>query len=161
MLVSELLSSSTVTVPADQSAQHALRMAAAQSTHYLLVVDGAEELVGVVCVCDLNHAHAADAVACRMRLPAFVAVDDALDQVEAVMEQCGTGCVVVLDDDGVLQGVVTHADLRRELGTGPGSACSLCGATENLKPVRCVEAPRFCAECAERARYSAPISFRR
>jgi CBS domain-containing protein len=159
MLVSELVQSSPVTIAAKTSAENALRVATERSAHYLLVVDGAQELVGVVCVCELSEALAADAVARRMRPPAFVALEDALDQVEAVMQQCGTGCVVVLDDDGVLRGVLTHDALRRGLGREAEPACFLCGSTENLKVAHCVEAPRFCAVCLEQAPHSAPISF--
>lgn len=158
MVVSELLQSSPVTVAARTSAHSALRVAAERGVHYLLVLDGAEELVGVVCVCELGEARAADAVERRMRPPAFVALDDALDQVEAVMQQCGTGCVVVLDDDGVLRGLLTHGDLRGS-DRGAERACSLCGSTQNLKVAHCVEAPLFCAVCLGQSPHSAPISF--
>ena len=132
----------------------ALRLAESWGVHHLLVTSD-QELVGVVCRCDLAEAGDSELVSRRMTSPfVFVNPRASIEAAAETMIAQGVGCLPVLDDLGQLVGVVTRRDLRA-VGALPGSpgfdACAACGEMHSLRrPARggCVV---FCGECLERS----------
>lgn len=152
--VSRLMSRHPIFIEARAPAHLAKHLARAHEVHHLLVVqDG--EFVGVTCLCDLEKAKDADSVARRMRSPAVcIGEGDTLEQAASLMKQCGVGCLPVIDDDGVLSGVITRRDLRRG-GTLPGERgvdrCAHCGSSHKLRPANGKNDAVLCFDCAAAA----------
>lgn len=153
--VSRVMSRRPLVIESRAPAPLARGMAYTHDVHHLLVLrDG--ELVGVTCLCDLEHAKPTDSVARRMRAPALcIGVNDTTEQAALTMLQCGVGCLPVVDDDGVLVGIVTRRDLRRG-GTLPGEPgldrCGHCGTSHHLKPADGDGRPVLCFTCASALR---------
>ena len=149
--VSEAMSARLVLVEAGAPAAEARALAEDSRVHHLIVVrDG--EFVGVTCLCDLAHAKQRDSVERCTRAPAVcVGEKDSAEKAAALMRECGVGCLPVVSDDGVLRGIVTRRDLRRN-GTLPGELgvdrCAHCGTTHHLRPSNGSSEPVLCFSCA-------------
>jgi acetoin utilization protein AcuB len=133
------------------TARQALEGAARAGVEHLLVLEGSEALVGVICRCDLDRARPETAVGTLARRP-VVTVDGAATQQDAVdlMREKAVGCLPVLAG-GLLLGVVTRSDMlrsgvpREDLG-GP---CAACGSQHALAPSNGATFCRECLECRE------------
>jgi CBS domain-containing protein len=110
-LVSEAMSRAVATVPADASVADAAEVVRRTGVEHLIVLDG-EEMVGVLCTCDLDSADPQDLVCDRMSLPVMtVRPDAALDEAAMTMRECGVGCLPVCCG-GLLLGMVSDAELE-------------------------------------------------
>ena len=148
--VVQLMSVFPICVDARAPAEDALASAELFGVHHLMALDGGE-IAGVVCRCDLAHAGSLDSVANSMRAPAVtIAPDDGVDFAADLMLRRGVGCLPVVDDAGVLRGVVTRRDLRAA-GILPdrrgGDRCSECGTSRPLIESRCPDAEFLCVDC--------------
>ena len=154
--VSDVMSRSVVVAEAASRARDALAAANARRVHYVVVVDGTE-LAGLVCICELADALESDTVRPHMSAPpALIATGDSAEEAARLMEFSGAGCFPVVDEGGVLRGVLTRHDLRNT-GFLPNERgidrCASCGAGHHLVP-HCSEEPAFCVECLDQVRHS-------
>jgi acetoin utilization protein AcuB len=142
-----------VAIKASEAPPEALSVAKRTGVHYLIVMDDDSELVGVVCRCDLRRAKVDDAVGGVTHAPpVLVSVHATAEDALTSMQQCGVGCLPVLDDEGRIIGVLTRHDLRvrgllgDELGV---DRCASCGTSHGLI---CSDGLGvvFCEECMER-----------
>jgi CBS domain-containing protein len=110
-----------------------------------------EQLVGMVCTCDLQNAPPEQAVGSLMR-PA-VTISDARSAEDAalLMKAADVGSVLVTDERGSPCGIVTRSDLS---GEPPVAAlledcrCESCGTIHHLHRLR---ERLLCSSCRERA----------
>ena len=143
-----------VTCPSGSSVDAALSRAQAHKLHHFPVVGPEGELVGLVCVCNLQRAKPKDLVSSCMSSPVYTIAGHApLEDAADLMREHGVGCLAVVSPGGHLMGVVTRRDLRqagvlsRERGL---DACAACGSTHGLMSATERDAPVFCGECLER-----------
>jgi len=122
-LVSEAMTRSFTTVPADASAAQAAALASTTGAGHLLVVDE-ENLVGVLCCdCDLPRAGPGDLVADLMTVPVFTVRPDAsLEDAALTMRDCHVGCLPVATG-GLLLGVITADVLPGSRVRAGGCSC--------------------------------------
>jgi len=121
---------------------------------HLLVIAG-DQLVGMVCRCDLVAPHdPGDVVVSRMSCPVVdVAPSATLGEALDAMNRYRVGCVPVVGGTGVVLGIVTRGDLRRagapEEALG-GGHCVACGSTHGV----CADHTGidYCLDCLDRAR---------
>jgi CBS-domain-containing membrane protein len=151
----DAMSSRPVVVGVAANAGEARRIAEESGVHHLLVVD-ANELVGVVCLCDLGDRAPATPLARFVRSPfVFVRIDATAAEAASVMLECRVGCLPVLDETGELRGIVTRRDLRR-VGALPGTRgvdlCAGCGDTHSLGTSKRGGDVVFCRDCLDRGR---------
>jgi acetoin utilization protein AcuB len=110
-LVSEAMSRAVVTVPADTRVSDAAEVVRRTGAEHLLVLDG-ENVVGVLCTCDLDGAAPEELVCDRMSLPVMtVRPDAALEEAAMTMRECEVGCLPVCCG-GLLLGIVGDAELE-------------------------------------------------
>lgn len=102
-----------VTVTSTSTLQAAEELAIAQGVHHLLVVD-TDELVGVICRCDLSpRPRSSRAVGERMASSMWIASPTAtLGEAVSVMRDQRIGCLPVVEAEDLV-GVVTRTDLAR------------------------------------------------
>lgn len=111
-LVSEAMNRSIVTVAPDTRVSEALALARRAGTEHLLVLDE-ENLVGILCTCDLEAARPDDFAWECMTLPVLtVRPDVTLDEAALTMGDCDVGCLPVAVG-GLLLGTLTDAELAR------------------------------------------------
>lgn len=111
-LVSEAMNRSPVVVPADATVATATALAEAAGAAHLLVLDE-ENLVGVLCGCDLRKAAPDEPVWERMSLPVITIRPDAtLEEAAATLCGCGVGCLPVALG-GLVLGIVSGEELAR------------------------------------------------
>jgi CBS domain-containing protein len=119
--------------------------------HHLLVMAG-EELLGILCSCDLRARPAGDSVAAYMSAPVRTVPDDAsIDRAADLMRQQQVGCLVVTWEGGV-RGLVTRTDLRRAgvpLERLAQRFCAACRWDHDLV-ANGADVP-FCFDCIERS----------
>ncbi len=123
-LVSEAMNRAVVTVPPDASVGDAAALARRSHVEHLLVMDG-EDLVGIVCTCDLSGGSPRDAVCDWMTVPVLTVRPDAsLEDAASTMEDCDVGCLPVALG-GLLLGTLSDEELRRAglHRCRPGHAC--------------------------------------
>jgi len=133
-------------------ATDALALANCHGVHHLLVLDGGE-LVGEVCVRDLEAALLLGPVRSIMKAPVVhVDPDASSDDALKAMRSSGVSCLAVVDAGGRLSGVVTRRDLRRA-GILPGEKgvdlCASCGGSHHLAPSAFPDTPVFCWDCLD------------
>jgi CBS domain-containing protein len=110
-LVAEAMRRSFTSVPADATVAEVERIAARAGARHVLVLDD-ENLVGVVCRCDLEGEPPGEAVSECMTVPVFTVRPDApLDEAVLTLRDCGVGCLPVAAG-GLLLGVLTAEDAR-------------------------------------------------
>lgn len=111
-LVSDAMSRALVTVAPDVEMGEARRLADATGAHHILVLD-AGNLVGILCLCDLEDVDPSISVSEYMSVPVLtVRADASLAEAADSMRECGVGCLPVVMG-GLLLGVLTDADLVR------------------------------------------------
>jgi acetoin utilization protein AcuB len=152
LLVVDLMSERPAMVDAGLEAHAAARFARARGVHHLLVVRD-EELVGVVCLCDVESAQASTRLGTLLGAPVVVVDSSATAEACAeLMRDHGVGCLPVGDSLGALVGIVTRRDLR-EAGLLPLERgidlCSSCGTGHHLRAHPGSDGSVFCAACLE------------
>ena len=152
--VLDVMTTWPVSVDADIRVIDAGRLAESWGVHHLLVTSD-QELVGVICRCDMAEAADFELVSRRMNSPfVFVNPRASVEAAAETMIAQGVGCLPVLDELGQLVGVVTRRDLR-VVGALPGSpgfdACAACGETHSLRRPSRGGSVVFCGECLERS----------
>jgi len=109
-LVSDAMSRALVTVAPDEDMGGARRLAEATGAHHILVLDSGN-LVGILCLCDLEDADPATAVSEYMSVPVLtVRADATLVEAADSLRECEVGCLPVVAG-GLLLGVLTDAEL--------------------------------------------------
>ena len=120
-----------------------------------LLVTAEDELLGVLCACDLNAASDASApVAKHMRPNPFTTHPLAtLSEAAAIMRAFRIGCLPV-ERNGRIVGIVTRGDLERA-GVSDDAAgirrCAACGYRHNLRADRRCAEILLCGFCEERS----------
>ena len=111
-LVSDAMNRSPLVVPADASIATAAALADATGEAHLLVMDE-DNLVGILCGCDLRAAGPEERVWERMSLPVITIRPDAsLEDAAATLCECGVGCLPVALG-GLVLGSVSGEELAR------------------------------------------------
>ncbi len=154
MTVTQVMSSNVQTVPLSATAEQGIELALKRGVHYLVVVDD-YALVGVTCLCDLEQAFPLDYVARCTHAPAtFVNCGASLREASEIMLRCNIGCLPVIDEAGILLGIITRHDLRKA-GALPNQhgydLCASCGGSHNLQPPPRPGGVVFCANCLEQS----------
>jgi acetoin utilization protein AcuB len=110
-MVADAMRRSFASVPADATVAEVERVAARSGARHLLVLDD-DNLVGVVCRCDLEGAPPDEPVSERMTVPVFTVRPDApLAEAVLTLRDCRIGCLPVAAG-GMLLGVLTAEDVR-------------------------------------------------
>lgn len=123
-LVAEAMNRSIVTVRPDVRVADAASLAHGAGAEHLLVLDE-DNLVGIVCECDLRDAAPGDFVWECMSLPVLTVRPDAtLEEAAITMCECDVGCLPVAVG-GLLLGTVSEAELERAgfRSVGPRKRC--------------------------------------
>lgn len=145
--------SDIVTVAPDTPCCEADERARALGVRHLFVTDG-DELVGVMCRCDLYpEPDPHEAVANRMTSRIYALEPTAtLGEAAAAMASLGVGCLPVVQRDRDRPiGVVTRGDLRRAgvpeelLG---GQRCLNCGSYHGVRPDT-HSGVQYCLDCID------------
>jgi acetoin utilization protein AcuB len=112
MMVSEAMNRNVVTVEPDATIESAVALARRTGAGHLLVLDE-ENLVGILCECDLRDASPGDHVCDRMTVPVLtVRPDTSVEEVATTLGECQVGCVPVTVG-GLILGTASHEDLER------------------------------------------------
>lgn len=146
----QVMSSPLVVLQAYDNVAAALATASEHGVHHFPVCEH-EQVVGMVCTCDLQEGRLDQAVGDIMRpavsLPASRSAADAA----LLMRAAGVGSVLVVDRKGLPCGIVTRGDLNSE---GPSAEiladcrCECCGSSHHLH----THGKRtLCFSCHERA----------
>jgi predicted transcriptional regulator len=110
-----------------------------------------DQVVGMVCTCDLQEAALAEAVADVMRPAVTIAVDRSAADAALLMRAADVGSVLVTDRTGAPCGIVTRSDLNGEPRVAAileNCRCEACGSIRHLH--RYGER-QLCFSCRERA----------
>ncbi len=111
-LVSEAMNRAVVTVAPDALVRDATAVARRTGADHLVVLDG-EDLVGILCTCDLAASRPEEFVHECMTIPVLTVRPDAsLDDAAATLADCDVGCLPVALG-GLLLGTVSDAELER------------------------------------------------
>ena len=112
ILVSEAMNREVVTIAPDASLGEAEEIARSKGTEHLLVVDE-ENLVGILCTCDLGEGEVGDHVCDWMSLPVLTVRPDApIEEAADTMGECELGCLPVALG-GLILGTLSVAELER------------------------------------------------
>jgi CBS domain-containing protein len=151
MKVGECMSENLVFVPDTADAAAALAVAHRRGVHYLLVVDGDNDLKAVTCLCQIARASASDVVGSFARSPVtFVEPDTTLEQAARIMADCSVGCLPVIREPGRVVGVITRHDLREHIVLSKEDSearCAACGTTHDIR--ESIPGAPFCRSCLE------------
>ena len=121
MLVSDYMSSAPVTVHKDDNYDLAFEIMDKKNMHHLPVVDGENQVVGIVTRRDLQLAarvfkEAPTEISEVMHTPVFTTSPDAkLSSAVKQMHDNRIGCLPVVGSDNHVMGVLTETDLFRAL----------------------------------------------
>lgn len=148
------MSGRPVWIAQEAEAQEASELAEKKGVHYLLVVDGENDLTAVTCRCDLIHAPVGERVAHFAHSPVtYIVSGEPADRAAEMMRRCNVGFLPVLRDPGEVVGVVTRHDLGAaglwnwEWGR---TRCASCGSSHGLvHQEEGTESVVFCKECLE------------
>lgn len=125
-LVSDAMNRAPAVVSADARMDEAAAVARASGAAHLLVMDQ-ENMVGILCACDLRAARPEELVWERMSVPVITIRPDApLEEAAVTLCECGVGCLPV-----TLGGLV--------LGTVGGDELARAGVPGLLPHRRCHE----------------------
>ncbi|HYQ14571.1 MAG TPA: CBS domain-containing protein [Polyangiaceae bacterium] len=154
MIVADMMCRFPVIVSPDISCARALSIAEEHGSHFLLAVD-ANDLLGVLRSCDLKRAHPATRAGRTIHGPVMpIGVTDSLTLATRMLTLGGAGCLVVVDDDSCLHGIVTRQDLFRVGVSAPErgvDCCAACGAQDHLI-FGGIDQPAFCCGCLDTAK---------
>jgi CBS domain-containing protein len=145
-----VMSRPLVVLHAFDSVSDALATAREHHVHHFPVY-GHEQLVGMVCTCDLQEASLDQPVAEVMRPAVTIPASRSAADAAMLMKAADVGSVLVLDWNNRACGIVTRGDLD---GDGPADAiledcrCECCGSTRHLHRY---EDRQLCFSCRERA----------
>ncbi len=150
--VADILAGPAISVEPSLCVDDAERISQLRRVRHLVVARG-DDLLGVLCLCDLRGVAAAAPVATCMSRPVFtVAGSASLEEAAATMAALEVGCLPVLIG-GRLAGVITRSDLVRagmdfeeQLG---GHFCAACGAHHDVHRDRRASEVWFCDDCEE------------
>jgi acetoin utilization protein AcuB len=149
--VSEVMTRSLIVARPDLRACEAEQLLEQHGIRHLLVLEG-QELVGVLCVCDLRRAAPNASIAsCMSRpvrtVPAWASIEEAGQTLRSLRY----GCLPVMRD-GLLLGMVTCRDLRKAGLSVTDLVANVCAACHEHHDLASGEdAVAFCAACRERA----------
>lgn len=111
-LVSDAMSRALVAVAPDEEMGEARRLAEATGAHHILVLDSGN-LVGILCLCDLEDSEPSTAVSECMSVPVLtIRADASLAEAADDMRECEVGCLPVVMG-GLILGILTDAELSR------------------------------------------------
>lgn len=118
MRVHEVMSHPVVTVRIDSDAASAATILGNGHMHHLVVVEG-KRVAGVLSDRDLANASGATSVTAIMnRRFSRIASSATLRAAAGKLDGQGTDCLVVIDDGGVLEGVLTCRDIVHAIARG-------------------------------------------
>ncbi len=160
----DIMSADPITVQPSQSVHEAAQILAEKRISGLPVCDAQNNLVGVLSEFDLI-ARQGSTVADVMSRDVVVAKEDtAVGQVRAILVGRRLKRVPVVDGNGRLIGIVTRADLVRELAyrwvcgrcgqlirarRAPEGACPRCGAVDSFEPAPPEPLASTCPTCGK------------
>lgn len=157
MNLSSIMSSPVRSLPADTSALDALALADRCGMHHFPVTDG-DELLGLVCTCDLEDVELTSPLRSAIRrAPVTLAPDARPSEAADTMRRELVGSVLVLDG-GRAVGIVTREDLCElglDLADAPNFHCDSCGAITHLR--RRGKQGLLCLDCRSRANPDSPF----
>lgn len=128
----------------------ALEAAREHHVHHFPVCNH-DQVVGMVCTCDLQDAALAESVADVMRPAVTIAVDSSAADAALLMRSADVGSILVTDQAGAPCGIVTRSDLTGEPRADAileDCRCEACGAIRHLHRY---EDRQLCFSCRERA----------
>src|SRR5512138_3631978 len=121
-LVSQAMNRSLVSVGPDAPVADALALVRRTGAEHVLVLDE-QNLVGVLCACDLRGARPDEPVCDRMSVPVLTVRPDAdVADAAATMSECGVGCLPVAVG-GLILGTVSEAEIVRAGVRDPRPHC--------------------------------------
>ncbi len=121
-LVSEAMNRSVVTVTADAPLADAVALVRRTGAEHVLVVDE-QNLVGILCACDLRGGRPEAPVCDRMTVPVLTVRPDAdVEEAAATMTACRVGCLPVAVG-GLILGTVSEAEIARAGVREPRARC--------------------------------------
>jgi predicted transcriptional regulator len=146
----ELMRRPLITLRPYDVAAVALDMAREHGVHHFPVCDH-EQVVGMVCTCDLQEATPHQSVGTIMRPPVTLSANRSAADAAMLMKAADVGSVLITDQRGGPCGIVTRGDLN---GDPPVAAlledcrCESCGSLRHLQRYR---ERHLCFSCRERA----------
>jgi acetoin utilization protein AcuB len=121
-LVSEAMNRSLVSVGPDAPVALALALVRRTGAEHVLVLEE-QNLVGLLCACDLRGAAPHEPVCDRMSVPVLTVRPDAdVADAAATMQECGVGCLPVALG-GLVLGTVSEAEIARAGVRAPRPHC--------------------------------------
>lgn len=133
----------------------AQRVARLHGIHHLPVIVE-DELIGVLCTCDMLHEPPDTLVNAVMHEPISLDLEDSIDEALEMMTQHTVGSVILLEG-GRPVGIVTRADLGAPFSVtshDPIPRCERCGIRAHLR--RTDSGYIFCVECASDEGFAQP-----
>jgi acetoin utilization protein AcuB len=147
-VVRDIMSDAVVKVAPSVEATRAIDLANERHVEHLVVARG-EELLGVLCTCDLWDAVRSSVGSCMSSPPVTVDADAPLWNAVEIVRTTGVGCLPVVDD-GVLVGVVTRGDhARHGLLDLTDQTCESCGTHHHVRRLPGYE-HAFCTQCLDK-----------
>jgi acetoin utilization protein AcuB len=121
-LVSDAMNRSLVTVTVDARMADAVALVRRTGAEHVLVMED-QNLVGILCACDLRGAQPEEEVCDRMTVPVLTVRPDAdVEAAAATMSDCGVGCLPVAVG-GLILGTVSEAEIARAGVPAPRPRC--------------------------------------
>ncbi len=122
-LVSEAMNRSLGTVTPDAPLSAALALVRRTGAEHVLVMED-QNLVGILCACDLRGAGPEEEVCDRMTVPVLtVPPGTEVEEAAATMAECGVGCLPVAVG-GLILGTVSEAEIVQAGVRGPRPGCA-------------------------------------
>jgi signal-transduction protein with cAMP-binding, CBS, and nucleotidyltransferase domain len=150
MIIADVMCRFPVIVSPGISCQQALELAEERGSHFLLAVDESD-LLGVIRACDLKRANPNSRVGHRLHGPVMsIGASDSLKLGARMLTLGGAGCLIVVDDDSCLRGIVTRQDLFSAGAERGLDCCAACGGSQHLIFTG-GDRPAFCCECLDSA----------
>lgn len=110
-----------------------------------------DQVVGMVCTCDLQNATLAEAVADVMRPAVTIAADRSAAEAAMLMRAADVGSVLVTDRAGAPCGIVTRSDLEGEPRAAAIMESCRCEACGTIRHLHRYGDRHLCSSCRERA----------
>ena len=150
--LAELIGSPLVTTHVGVTVMEALTIVRERGIHHLPVLSD-DELVGMVCTCDLRGATPSTSVTVVMKTPVVTLdADRAALEAATLMAEHGIGSIVVMQGQRPL-GIVTRGDLLERVPESQSvmgaTECECCGLTRHLKTDEYGQT--LCIYCRERS----------